>query len=479
MQHYALGIDLGTSGVKVAVLDLNTFRLIALAMRSYDNAPLQPSGMLWAATAATLREAVAGIDVHAIRGVSFSAQMHGTVLYDGDGEVIEPIINWQDKRCDAPLARYGDRSTVETMMERLAGPEFDDLGIDVLASGYLGATLFHIKENDPALFARIRRVALPGDFIRGKLLGGCDGATDPTNAFSTGIFNTRLGRWHAGVLDRLGLPQELLPAVCDTAARAGVVPARVASEVGLAPGTPVIYGGGDNQMSLLGNGLIAADSPTLLNIGTGAQISQVVTDYVKLPGLETRSYFNGTFILVNASMGGGRNYAWLRDELRRQHGADFGYRQMDELAAQTPAGADGLAYQVLSRGEIHRREGFTGRTELTSPGHRTRAVMEGILLDLVAHRPPPAAAGPRFMVGAGKGLQNSRVWAQMAADLFDCPLKVTNFENAVWGAALNAALGAGAVADVRAALATITYEREILPNAAQAAQYRALLAARR
>ena len=67
-----------------------------------------------------------------------------------------------------PLEKYGNRSTVETMMALLAGSEFDDLGIDILASGYLGATLFHIKENAPPLFERIRHVVLPGDFIRGQ-----------------------------------------------------------------------------------------------------------------------------------------------------------------------------------------------------------------------------------------------------------------------------------------------------------------------
>ena len=75
--------------------------------------------------------------------------------------------------------------------------------------------------------------------------------------------------------------------------------------------------------------------------------------------------------------------------------------------------------------------------------------MEGILLDLYALYPSAAVGGPGFMVGAGKGLQNSRVWAQMAADLFGCPVKITNFENAVWGAAVNAAVGVGAIRDVR------------------------------
>ncbi len=478
MAEYTLGIDMGTSGVKVGVLDLSNFRLIALAMKGYDNSAQQQSTILWESTAAAIREAVGGINVKAVRAISFSGQMHGSVLYNARGEIIDPIINWQDKRCDVPFAKYGNRSTVEMIMSLLAGPEFDDLGIDILPSGYLGATLFYIKENTPALFDQIRHVVLPGDFIRGKLLGACDYATDPTNAFSTGLFNTRLNRWHEGVIDKLGLPRDLLPTVHDTAAVAGSVPQAVARSLGLTPGTPVVYGGGDNQMSLLGNGLVSGDSPTLINIGTGAQISRVTPRYARIPGIDTRSFFNGQYAFVGASMGGGRSYAQLREDLRRCGQGDISYRQMDEAAAQVAVGAEGLVYRVGSRRETHLREGFTGRTELSSVGHRTRAVMEGILLDLHAHRPPLEASGPGFMVGSGKGLQNSPVWAQMAADLFGCPIKITNFENAVWAAAVIAAVGIGAIQSVRDAIAMIAYSRELTPDAANTARYRDLIAQR-
>lgn len=478
MSRYTLGVDVGTSGVKAALLDLDTFKLRPVAMRSYDNAPQQSSAMLWEATAATIRGAVAGMDPHAIRSISISGQMHGTVMYDAGGAVIDPIINWQDQRGAMPLARYGNRTTVEVLRELLGGPDFDDLGIDVLPSGYLGATLFYLKDNEPALFQRIDHVALPGDFIRGKLLGGSDRATDPTNACGSGLFNTRHNGWHAQIIAKLGLPQEILPAVHDSAALAGVLAPEVAHRVNLAPGTAVIYGGGDNQMSLLGNGLVAGRSPALINMGTGAQVSQVVARYARKAGIETRSYFNRTYAFVGASLGGGGSYAQLRSVLQRRAGRDIGYEEMNELAAQVPVGADGLAFQVAARGAPGGRQGFVGRTELQDVGHQSRAVMEGVLLDLYRLRPPTFENGPGFMVGAGKGLQNSRVWAQMAADVFDHPIKITNFENAVWGAALIAAVGAGEVSDMRVALATIEYSREVAPDPVHAAQYKNLIAAR-
>ena len=135
-----------------------------------------------------------------------------------------------------------------------------------------------------------------------------------------------------------------------------------------------------------------------------------------------------------------------------------------DLASDVAVGADGLAFQVAPRDATGGREGFVGHTELQDVGHQARAVMEGVLLDLYRLRPPAFAHGPGFMVGAGKALQNSRVWTQIAADVFDSPIKITNFENAVWGAALIAAVGVGAVSDVGDAIATIEYSLEVGPT---------------
>ncbi len=85
----------------------------------------------------------------------------------------------------------------------------------------------------------------------------------------------------------------------------------------------------------------------------------------------------------------------------------------------------------------------------------------------------------RPVPGGQIGLQNSAVWAQIAADVFDCPLRITNFENAVWGAALLAALGTGALTDAAGALSSIRYSREVVPNAGDAARYRDLVAERK
>jgi len=332
--------------------------------------------------------------------------------------------------------------------------------------------LFHLMENEPAIFERVRHAVFPGDFIRGQLLGHPDYATDPTNAFGAGIFNARLGAWHDEVIQRLGLPRSILPVVHPSTQIAGAVPAGVARKLGLADGTPVVFGGGDNQVSLLGNGLVSQNSPALINIGTAAQISQVAASYAKLPGIDTRNFFEGQFAFVGPSFGGGHNFAALRLALQKREGRAISYAEMNEAASRVAPGADGLVYHIATRRQPNRPDGFEGRLDLTDIGHQSRAVMEGVLLDLRQMRPAASAGGAGFLAGSGKGLQNSAVWAQMAADMFGQPIKITNFENAVWGAAVLAALGVGLISNAQEATSAICYTQEFAPNPALVERYR-------
>ena len=170
MTRCTLGVDMGTSGVKAALLDLDTFQLISVATRTYHHGAQQSSEMLWQATASTLREAVAGVN-RAPSGHEYSGQMHGTVLYDAGAGFIDPIINWQDRRCEVPLARYSDRTTVEVMRDLIDRFRLRDLGIMSCPAVTSALPSSTSRKTMPALFQRVHHVVLPGDFIRGKLLG--------------------------------------------------------------------------------------------------------------------------------------------------------------------------------------------------------------------------------------------------------------------------------------------------------------------
>lgn len=108
------------------------------------------------------------------------------------------------------------------------------------------------------------------------------------------------------------------------------------SDLGLEKEVPVIYGGGDNQVSIIGSGLSSPESPVCLNIGTGAQVSKIIRDYRKIDGIDTRSFFNGMYILTGASLGGGSSYNWLKDEIMKTAGIDISFSGMDKSPLQLP-----------------------------------------------------------------------------------------------------------------------------------------------
>ena len=179
--------------------------------------------------------------------------------------------------------------------------------------------------------------------------------------------------------------------------------------------------------------------------------------------------------MVGVSLLGGGSFKWLRDSIREEGAADLDYPQLEELASQVPAGADGLIYCTgPTRQDPTRKRGFYGNlARAGSLGHQARAVMEGVLMDLYpAYERMREADRSGFIVGAGKGLQKNRVWSQVAAGLLGKPLRITDFENAVFGAAVMAAAGAGEIEGLGEALRSIEYTREIAPDPASVNFYR-------
>jgi len=468
MTEHALGIDLGTSGVKAGLLNLATLKLECISTRRYPGDAEQDPEILWGRTVEAARKAVSLMDrPGVVRTIGLSGQMHGVVLYDGAGRLVGPLINWQDQK-------WSPRAVIEKMKLVMGDAAYEELGTE-LSSGYSGAILFGIKEREPGLFRQIAHFMLPVDFLRGRILGESDLATDQTNAFGTGLFDTRSNRWHAELIAKLHLPAHIFPEVHASSQIAGGMCAQTARLLGLEANIPVIYGGGDNQMSMLGSTLARPGSPILLNIGTAGQISKVVAEFERFPGLETRSFFDGAYALVGTSLGGGGSYQWLRDRIRRAQGVDLDYPELDRLAEGVPPGADGLIFSTgPTRQNPDRPRGFFGNTgKGGSTGHRARAVLEGVLMDLYASYEMLTKGDSReSFLGAGKGLQQSQVWSKIAADLFGKTLRRTGFEGAVYGAALMAAHGVGAVEDLGKAVRAIDVTHETAPDPKAAEFYR-------
>jgi xylulokinase len=439
-----------------------------VSMREYDDSPEQDPEVLWEQTIQTVKESIILLASHGqVRSIGLSGQMHGAVLYDTRDQLLSPLINWKDQK-------WSPGFIVEKMKLAMGPLPYDDLGTSI-SSGYSAAILFGIKQTSPELFRQIAHFVLPTDFLRGKLLGKNSYATDPTNAFGTGLFNTRLNCWQSQLIEKFQLPIHIFPEVHATSQKAGEISDEVADSVGLERKIPIIFGGGDNQMSMLGSGLAGPVSPILINIGTAAQISRVMTQFERFPGTDTRSFFNNAYAVAGVSLGGGGSYHWLREQIKQADGLEITYPVLDKLAEGVPPGADGLIFCTgPTRQNPQRPRGFFGNISRSSSiAHRAREVLEGVLMDLYAsYEILEKTDRSVFILGAGKGLQKSRIWSQITADLFGKPLRVSGVENAVFGAALMAAYGLGVVRDLEQPARAIPYAIEVTPNLEYASLYR-------
>lgn len=468
-----LGLDIGTTTVTAVVVDAASGDVVRKATAANDaettsNGDRRKGRSEWDVSRVVdivrrvMREAADGADV---RAIGVTGQMHGMLLVDGDGEPVGPFIGWQDQRA----AESADGSTyLARMVDAVdaADPKGD---VCRPKAGYLGATLCWLRAND-AVPTGARAVFLP-DFIVSRLTSS-EVVTEATNAAGSGLFDVRNRAWHDGLIGKLGLERGMLPDVVASGSSAGTLSTAWA-DTGIDEGVPVCAACGDNQASFLGS-VRAPDASVLINVGTGGQVSVSAETADAGPGLEARPHVDGRYILVGAGLVGGRTYAWLRDFFVRVGRDVLGvdadpeavYERMTALAAEVTSGADGLRVEPLltgTREEPGRRGVIDGvGTANFSPGHVTRALLEGMIeqfRQLYANALAVGAGERGTLVGAGNGIRKNAVLREIAEGAFDAKMRVPRHtEEAAYGAAMLAMVAGGGAGSLDEALGLIQYE---------------------
>jgi sugar (pentulose or hexulose) kinase len=401
-----------------------------------------------------------------LAGLGLTGQQHGTVLLDGLWPQT-PFIGWQDRRGEETYP--GGNLTYVGEALRRAGDDAAQRTGCRLAAGYMAVTLFWLQTNN--MLPGGARACFIADYF-GGILTGTRPVTDPTCAASSGVFDCKAGAWDADLIEALGLSLSSFHEIRPSGAPLGTVTAEMAEATELPEGLPVFVGIGDNQASFLGS-VADRDESVLVNVGTGGQVSAYSDDFRYDPMLETRPYPGGGYLLAEAGLCGGRSYAVL-ERFYRQAGEQLCgvvtgeplYAVMNRLAASVPRGADGLACEPFFTGTRHdpaRRASWTGvSAENFTPGHITRALLEGMARAFRAGYDAVArlGGGKTRLIGAGNGLRENPVLARCVSDEFGLPLRVPRHrEEAAFGAALLAAVGAGVFPDLEAAGGLIRYSQ--------------------
>src|SRR5688500_16789197 len=219
-----LGIDVGTSGTKTILID-ETGRVLARATEEY---PLHTPKPLWSeqnpsdwwtATVGTIREVLvtSGVEVKDISGIGLSGQMHGAVFLDETDSVLRPAILWNDQRTQAECDWITETIGRERVIELTSNP---------VLTGFTAGKIVWLRNNEPQIFERVRKVLLPKDYIRLKLTG--EYATEVSDASGTSLFNVRRRSWSEEMLDGCGIPRDWMPAAYESVEVSGRISAEAA-----------------------------------------------------------------------------------------------------------------------------------------------------------------------------------------------------------------------------------------------------------
>ncbi|MCW5853571.1 MAG: hypothetical protein KIT87_26130 [Anaerolineae bacterium] len=498
-----LGLDIGTTTMTALALDAHSGHVLARATRpneanittAEDRARGRSewdAGQMLQTALVVLGEVVGQLGERRgdVVGLGLTGQQHGVVLVDEETRPLTPFINWQDRRGEEIVP--GTEHTYTQHAVAWLGPDAGRRTGCSLASGYLGTTLFWLRANDQLPDAAL--ACFITDFV-GARLTATRPVTDPTMAASSGLLNVQARNWDAAAIQALDLPPAVFPRVREAGDPLGGLTKEAADATGLPAGLPVFVGLGDNQASFVGSVAHCAAS-ILVNVGTGAQVSRYVEraaweeweggEDALGPGRpEVRPFPRGGYLLVHAGLFGGRTYALL-DRFFRQVGADLFdqaadiplYARLNELARSVPAGADGLRCEPFftgSRAEPARRAVWTGMSDANfTPAHLTRALLEGMARRFhqgFSHLQSVTSAPVEHLVGAGNGLRENPTLAEIVATQFGLPVQMTvHREEAAYGAALVASVGAEVWPDLARAGRIIHYGDAITPLAPGARQ---------
>lgn len=464
MKEATLGVDLGTSGVKVVALGPGG-EVLAQATRSYPLITPQPG---WAeqhpanwvsGTLAALRDVSIELSRQGAqpRALGLSGQMHGLVPLDSAGQVIRPALLWNDART-GPQVEQIERTVPRADLIVRTGNR--------AVAGFQLPKLLWLRQEEPQAFSRLALALLPKDYLGFVLTG--QASTEPSDASGVGLLNLQTLDWDAELQSAFDLPLSLFPPVIPSHGVIGHLLPDLAHHTGLPAGLPVVAGAGDNAAAAVALGLShLAPQRGSLSLGTSGVI--FAPQSRPLPDPQGRvhlfAHADGGFHLLGVTLAAGGALQWLRDRIAPE-------KSFPELLAEAeavPPGAEGVTFLPFLAGERSPwmnpdlRGAWAGLTLAHGRGHLTRALLEGVALslrDTFQVMRPLCSVNELLVTGGGAA---SHLWLGMCAAATGLPLRLPmHIPGPAEGAAILATVPAGWHADVASAIRAFSLPAEQL-----------------
>ncbi|PAW79207.1 MAG: xylulokinase [Verrucomicrobia bacterium Tous-C9LFEB] len=475
-----LGIDFGTGGCKVSVIDFEG-KLIASHAEEYPTSHPQPG---WAeqnpvdwfpALERCLQHLWHGgkVKPSEIAALAFDGSTHNAVLLDRDDNVLRPTIMWTDQRSVSEAA-WLCQHHVDNIFR---------IGYQRPTPTWTLPQMLWIKNHEPEILSRIARILFVKDYVRYQLTGVA--VTDYIEAQGTLFFDVANKKWSPELCALAGVPLAALPKVVTPIDRVGAVTAQAALATGLVEGTPVICGSSDSAVEDYAAGAIEPGQ-CIVKLATAGNVNVMIDRAV--PHARTLTYSHvvpGMWYTVTATNAAATCLRWFRDHFcaaETKQALDQGvspYQIMGELAAQSPVGAHGLFFHPYLQGERSPywdhtlRASFTGISMSHTKGDFVRALMEGVAFSLRDCRrvldDMNLPINEIRLIGGGA---KDALWAQIVCDVFATPVVLPANSDASAGAAMLAGVGVGVFSDARtAAKKCVQVTSTLTPNADRVAAY--------
>lgn len=478
---YLLGYDIGSSSVKASLVEIESGRCVSSAFYPKTEAPIIAVKPGWAeqnpeswwenlklATKAIMTEA--GVNGSEIKAIGISYQMHGLVCVDKNMEVLRPAIIW----CDSRAVPYGEKAFADLGEENCLSHLLNSPG------NFTASKLAWVKEHEPQVYEKIYKIMLPGDYIAMRL---SDEICTTVSGLSEGMFwDFRNNSLATFLMDYYGFDHSLIPDIKPTFAEQGRVTAKAAEELGLAPGIPITYRGGDqpnNALSLnvFNPGEIASTAGTSgVVYGVNGSVnfdpkSRVNTfAHVNHDNNKTRL---GVLLCIN---GTGILNSWVKRNIAPE---GISYNEMNILASKAPIGSDGVSILPFGNGAermLNNKEiGCSIRGlnfNIHSKQHIVRAAQEGIVFSFKYGIDVMEEMGIKVKkIHAGHAnMFLSSIFRDTLAGVTGATIELYDTDGSV-GAAKGAGMGAGIYKDNKEAFATLEKLDVIEPNRSKAREY--------
>ncbi len=449
---YYAGVDLGTSSVKLVLME-ETGEIKNIVTKEYPLSFPKPGWSeqspedWYSQFVAGMKELLAGVDHSQVEGISFGGQMHGLVILDKEDKVLRPAILWNDGRT---------QEECDYLNNTIGREKISAYTANMALTGFTAPKLLWVKKHEPEIFEKIEKIMLPKDYLAYRLSGvHC---TDVSDASGMLLFDVKNKCWSDEMIEIIGIKKEQLAKIFESYEVVGTLTKEAAAELDLPETVKVIAGAGDNAAGAVGTGTLEHGMCSV-SLGTSGTVF-IATDAFAVDdenAMHSFAHANGKYHFLGCMLSAASANKWWMDDIIRTKDYPKEQEGINKLGENSVFFLPYLMGERTPHNNPNARGTFVGMTMDTTREDMTEAVLEGVTFALRDALEIARSFGVKIeRVRLNGGGAKSPLWCKIVANIMNVKVdKINSAEGPGFGAAILAAVGCGKFASVEEAAAKL------------------------